>query len=217
MEKAEADLRRAVVDAARQMNTLGINQGTSGNISVRHGSVMLITPSATPYEVMQPEQLAAMSLGAQDDAWTGPLKPSTEWRFHRAILQARPDAGAVIHTHAVHCTALSIARRNIPACHYMVGLFGGSSVRCAPYAAFGTAALARHALVAMQDRCACLLANHGMIVAGPTVARALWLAVELETLARQYIGSLQAGGAVLLTELEVEEARRAFAGYGLQE
>ncbi len=211
----EPTLRRAVVDAARQMSALGINQGTSGNISARCGGAMLITPSATPYENMWPGDLALMSLDG-DGAWTGPLKPSTEWRFHLDILRGRPEAGAVVHTHAPYCTTLSILRRDIPAVHYMIAAFGGSTVRCAPYATFGTAELAGLALQAMEGRNACLLANHGMIVAGPDLARAMWLAVELETLAKQYCLSLTIGGPVVLTDAEVAEAARGFANYGLQ-
>ena len=211
----ETALRHAVVDAARQMNALGINQGTSGNISVRCGDAMLITPSATPYDAMRPDDLAAMPLQGQG-AWTGPLKPSTEWRFHLDILRGRPEAGAVVHTHAPYCTTLAMLRRDIPAVHYMIAAFGGSTVRCAPYATFGTAELAGLALQAMEGRNACLLANHGMIVAGPILARAMWLAVELETLARQYCLSLTIGGPVVLTDAEVAEAAERFANYGLQ-
>ena len=216
MTTDEATLRREIVDSARQMNALGINQGTSGNISARCGDLMLVTPSATPYDDMQPEQVAAIALADDKGAWAGPLPPSTECRFHQAILRARPEAGAVVHTHALHCTSLAIARREIPACHYMVALFGGDSVRCAPYAPFGTAELARHALAAMAGRNACLLANHGMIVAGATLARALWLAVELETLAHQYCNSLRLGGPVLLSKAEVAETLRSFSSYGLR-
>ena len=212
----EADLRRAVVDAARSMNALGINQGTSGNISVRCGDGMLITPSATPYEDMGPEDLAAMPLAGAGE-WAGPLKPSTEWRFHRDILRGRADAGAVVHTHATHCTVLAILRRDIPAVHYMIAAFGGNTVRCAPYATFGTAELAALALTALEGRNACLLANHGMIVVGPTLAKAMWLAVELEALAKQYVLSLQTGEPSVLGEVEIAEAMKSFASYGLRD
>lgn len=207
----EQETRAEIVAEARRMNALGINQGTSGNISVRHKEGMLITPSAIPYEEMRPDQIVPMDF---DGAWTGACKPSTEWRFHLDILRARPDAGAVVHTHAIFCTTLAIARRDIPACHYMIGLFGGDSVRCAPYATFGTAELAAHALRALEDRCACLLANHGMIVMGATLARAMWLAVELEALAKQYCHSLAIGGGTMLTAADMADARRSFQGYG---
>jgi L-fuculose-phosphate aldolase len=209
----ESSLRRAMIEQARSMNTLGINQGTSGNISARFGGRMLITPSATPYEAMEPGDIAAMPLDG-DGAWDGPLKPSTEWRFHRDILRGRPDAGAVVHTHAPYCTALAILRREIPAIHYMIAAFGGNSVRCAPYATFGTAALADLALRALEGRHACLLANHGMIVVGPSLDRAMWLAVELETLAKQYVLTLPIGEPAVLSDAEVDDAIRSFAGYG---
>lgn len=208
----EQELRAEIVAQARRMNALGINQGTSGNISVRSAEGMLITPSAMPYEEMRPDQIVPMDF---DGAWTGACKPSTEWRFHLDILRARPDAGAVVHTHATFCTTLAIARRDIPACHYMIALFGGDSVRCAPYATFGTAELAAHAVRALEGRCACLLANHGMIVVGATLARAMWLAEELETLAKQYCQSLAIGGGTTLTHAELAEARQSFQGYGL--
>jgi L-fuculose-phosphate aldolase len=209
----EDALRAAIVRSAQAMNALGINQGNSGNISARSGGAMLITPSATPYDAMQPGDLASMALDG-DGTWSGPLKPSTEWRFHRDILRGRPDAGAVVHTHAPFCTTLAIARRRIPACHYMVAAFGGDDVRCAPYATFGTAELAALTLTALAGRRACLLANHGMVVVGATLAHAMWLAVELEALARQFYQSLLIGGPVLLTPAELADAHVAFAGYG---
>ena len=213
----EASLRREVVRAAQRMNELGINQGTSGNISVRFGDCMLITPSAKPYEEMQPEDLASMPLEGERGAWSGPLPPSTEWRFHLGILRARPEAGAVVHTHAAYCTALSILRREIPAVHYMIAAFGGPTIRCASYAVFGTEELAVAALEALRGRQACLLANHGMIVVGPTLPRAMWLAVELEALAKQYVLCLHAGEPVILTDAEVAQASARFADYGLRE
>jgi L-fuculose-phosphate aldolase len=209
-----AELRRGVVATAQAMAGLGINQGTSGNVSARSGAAMLITPTATPYEDMTPEDVAEVTLA--DGAWRGPRAPSTEWRLHRDIFRARPEAGAVVHCHATYATALSIARRDIPACHYMIAAFGGGDVRCAPYATFGTARFSALAVAALDGRCACLLANHGMVVFGADLRRALWLAVELETLAKQYAASLGVGGPVLLTEAEVAEARAAFAGYGLR-
>ncbi len=213
----ETALRTEIVHAARSMDALGINQGTSGNVSARLGGSMLITPSATPYEQMRPEDIAAMPLDGERGAWTGPLKPSTEWRFHFDILRGRPDAGAVVHTHSTFCTTLAILRRPIPAVHYMIAAFGGTDVRCAPYATYGTAELARHTLTALEGRNACLLANHGMVVVGATLAKAMWLAVELETLARQYCLSLQISQPHVLSDAEIADAATSFSTYGLQE
>lgn len=213
----ETTLRAEIVQAARSMNALGINQGTSGNISARLGDTMLITPSATPYDQMRPEDVAVMPLDGERGAWSGPLKPSTEWRFHLDILRGRPDAGAVVHTHATYCTTLAILRRPIPAVHYMMAAFGGTDVRCAPYATFGTAELAGHTLAALDGRNACLLANHGMVVVGATLAKAMWLAVELETIARQYYLSLQIGEPHVLSDAEIADTAKSFSTYGLQE
>ena len=217
MRKAEADLRRQIVAACRELNASGINQGTSGNISARLGERMLISPSAVPYDALEPEMIASIALDDPAGAWTGPLKPSTEWRFHHRLLRDRPDARAVVHAHPIYCTVLAIARKEIPACHYMVAAFGGDSVRCAGYARYGTEALSDLAVAAMQDRTACLLANHGMITLGETLAKAMWRAVELETLARQYYHSLLIGGPVLLGPDAIAETLAAFAGYGLQD
>ena len=214
----ETEQRQSIIDACRKMETAGLNQGTSGNISLRHGSDMLITPSSTPYDAMQPEMIVTMPLaGAVSDtagAWSGPLKPSSEWRFHRDILRARPEIGAVVHAHSPYCTALAITRRAIPACHYMIAAFGGTDVRCSPYATFGTPELSAYAVQALEGRTACLLANHGMIVCAPALPRAMWLAVELETIARQYVQSLLIGGPIILTDAEIAEAAAKFATYG---
>ena len=215
MKKAERALRQEIIARCREMNTNGINQGTSGNISARFEDRMLISPSAIPYDEMEPEMIASMPLEG-DGAWDGPKKPSTEWRFHFTLLRERPDANAVVHAHPTYCTTLAIARKEIPACHYMIAAFGGNNVRCAGYATFGTKKLSQMAVEAMRDRTACLLANHGMIVVGETLAKAMWRAVELETIARQYYLSLQIGGQVILSDAAVDETLAGFAGYGLQ-
>jgi L-fuculose-phosphate aldolase len=204
-------LRAALVAAARSMAPLGINQGSAGNISVRDGAAMLITPSAIPYDDMTPEMIARMPFDGVYGDWEGPKRPSSEWRFHLDIMLARPEVGAIVHTHAPHATALAMARREIPPCHYMITRFGGGTIRCAPYALFGTAALSAVALAALEDRSACLLANHGFIATGATLAAAMAAAVELEALARQYTLSLAAGGPVLLTEGEIAAAMAQFA------
>ncbi|MDP9136833.1 MAG: class II aldolase/adducin family protein [Pseudomonadota bacterium] len=217
MKGEERKLRQAIIDKCRFMNAAGLNQGTSGNISARYQDVMLITPSATPYDILKPEMIAAMPIAGEYGSWSGPLKPSVEWRFHLDILRRRQDVGGIVHTHSTFATVLSIARRDIPACHYMIAAFGGNSVRCAEYARYGTKELSENALAAMQGRQACLLANHGMIAAGGTLERAMWLAVELETLARQYCHALQVGGMVLLSDKEIDGVVKGFASYGAQD
>ncbi|MGH6680941.1 MAG: class II aldolase/adducin family protein, partial [Bradyrhizobium sp.] len=148
--------------------------------------------------------------------WTGPLQPSTEWRFHLDIMRARPDAGGIVHAHSTYATVLSIARKPIPACHYMMAAFGGTDIRCAGYARYGTRELSDLALAALESRSGCLLANHGMIALGANLDKAMWLATELETLARQYYLSLALDTQHILSEAEIAEAARGFATYGLQ-
>ncbi len=217
MTPDEEVLRRAIINGCLSMNSAGINQGTSGNISARFNDRMIITPSATPYARMTPALLADCDLNDNEPDWRGPLPPSTEWRFHRDILRKRPEIGAIVHAHPPYCTAFAMARQGIPAAHYMIAAFGGMDVRCSDYATFGTAALSHTALDALTGRTACLLANHGMIALGETLEKALWRAVELETIARQYHHSLAIGGPVLLSEDEIAEATAGFANYGLRQ
>ncbi len=193
------------------MAGLGLNQGMSGNISVRDGGRMLITPSATPYDRMTPADMASVALGSGESE--GPLAPSSEWHFHHDIYVSRPDVGAIVHAHPTFCTALAMARRGIPPCHYMVATFGGDDVRCAGYATFGTPALSALVVEALEDRQACLLANHGMIACGRDLAQAMWRAVELEAVARQFHTSLAFGGPVLLTPEEMQAATVRFQSY----
>lgn len=206
-------LRRAVVDTCRAMNASGLNQGTSGNVSARAGDGFLITPSGIPYEDTKPGMLVAMDL---DGGHEGTLKPSSEWRMHRDLYRARPDVGAVVHTHSTHATAYSCLRKPIPAFHYMIAVAGGRDLRCADYATFGTAELSEAMLVAMEGRTACLLANHGVIATGPDLRKALWLAGEVEVLAHQYILSLMLGGPTLLSSNDIAQAIERFRGYGFR-
>ncbi len=204
-------LRTEIVETCRAMNRLGINQGTSGNISARVPEGFLITPSGVDYDDMTPAMIVPMDL---DGGHAGDLKPSSEWRMHLDIYRSRDDAGAVVHTHATHCTALSCLRQGIPAFHYMVAAAGGRDIRCASYATFGTEKPSRNMLKALAGRDACLLANHGMICLGPNLKRALWLAGEVETLARQYIAARQLGEPTLLSGAEMDRVLRLFQGYG---
>ncbi|KZM48658.1 class II aldolase/adducin family protein [Labrenzia sp. OB1] len=217
MKKAERALRQELIACCQEMNVNGLNQGTSGNISARFEDRMLISPSATPYDQLEPEMIASVDLNDLSGAWEGPLKPSTEWRFHHALLRERKDAEAVVHAHPTYCTTLAMARKEIPSCHYMIAAFGSTNVRCAGYATFGTEELSKLAIEAIQDRTACLLANHGMIAVGESLAKAMWRAVELETIARQYYLSLQIGGPVLLSQEAIADTLNSFSGYGLQD
>ncbi|HQT68304.1 MAG TPA: class II aldolase/adducin family protein [Acetobacteraceae bacterium] len=214
---SEQSARLAIITAARSLAGLNLNQGASGNISLRWQDGLLITPSAIAYDDMQPAQIAHMTLTGERGAFTGPARPSSEWRFHYDIMHSRPDIGAIVHTHAPFATALAIAGKSIPPCHYMIVRFGGDDVRCAPYATFGSQDLSEQALLALHGRSACLLANHGMIATGANLTQAMQCAVELETLAGQYFRSLLIGGSVLLTKAQIDEAVSQFAtGYGSQ-
>ncbi|MGR3759484.1 class II aldolase/adducin family protein [Roseobacteraceae bacterium NS-SX3] len=209
------DVRQAVIGACLEMNRLGINQGTSGNVSVRAGDGLLITPSGVPYDRMSPEMLVHLPLHGPPPAG-GAWKPSTEWHFHQAILAARPDMHAVVHAHPVYCTALAMNRKAIPACHYMVAAFGGHDVPLAPYAIYGSEELSRHVTEAMTDRHGCLMANHGAVVAGESLEKAMWRMVELETLAKGYAASLSFGKPHILSRDEIGAVLEGFKSYGLK-
>lgn len=206
-------LREQLLATARGMAASGLNKGTAGNASVRCAGGLLITPSGRPYEDCRPEDMALMTM---DGSWQGPFSPSSEWRIHRDILAARPEAGAVLHAHSPFATALACHRRGIPAFHYMIARFGGNSVRCAAYATFGTQELSDAALAALEGRCACLLANHGLLVFGRDLRQAVDLAVEFESLCEQYWRALQVGRPVLLSDAEMEVVLEKFRTYGQQ-
>jgi L-fuculose-phosphate aldolase len=210
----EKELRRAIIAQCRAMNALGLNQGMAGNISARLDDAMLITPSAIPYDFMQPEMLAKMPVEGEYGAWSGRCAPSTEWRFHLDILRARSDVGAIVHCHATYATVLSMLRKPIEAAHYMIALFGGPSVRCTSYAPYGTKELADLAVAGIEGRNAVLLGNHGMIAVGATLAEAMWRASELETLAKMYYLALAAGRPFILSDDEIMHTVERFKGYG---
>lgn len=207
-------LREAVVHAARRMNTLGINQGTSGNVSARTQGGLLITPSGVPYDAMGPDDLVSLAIDGTVLAAPPGRLPSTEWRLHSAIFRNRPDLAAVVHAHPPHATVLACLRREIPAFHYMVAVAGGSTIRCAAYATFGSQQLADNALDALVDRRGCLLAHHGLVACGRDPAEALALAVEMETLAAQYWRALQIREPDTLPDEEMELVLQQFATYG---
>jgi L-fuculose-phosphate aldolase len=204
-------LREQLLTISRKLCELGLNRGTSGNASVRDGAGFLVTPTGMTVEEMTPHDMVWMSF---DGKVQGERQPSSEWRFHRDILQARPETGAVIHTHAMFATTLACLQREIPPFHYMIAVAGGDTIRCAPYALFGSQALSDAALAALQDRRACLLANHGMLATGRDLDQALALTVEVETLCEQYWRALQAGEPHLLTAAQMAEVMEQFKDYG---
>lgn len=210
-------LREKIIELCLWMNSTGLNQGTSGNISARYKNSMLITPSGVPYEQLKPHDIARMSLKHNRYEWKGPYAPSSEWHFHRAILQSNPAYGAVVHTHSTYSTVLSMAGKRIPACHYMIAAFGGHTVRCSKYATFGTPELSTNILKAMKRRSACLIGNHGMVVAAANLDKAMWGAVELETLSKQYYLASKLEDMEILSKAEIDRVIAKFANYGPQD
>ena len=208
------DLADQVLATARAMNACGINRGSAGNASARCAGGFIITPTGMAYDTCTAGDM--VKVGADGTA-TGTRKPSSEWRFHRDIYAARPEAGAVVHTHSPFATALACQGQGIPAFHYMVARFGGSEVRCATYATFGSQALSDAIVSALKGRSACLMAHHGMVVFGRDCDHALALAVELETLCEQYWRVLQLGAPRLLPEAEMSRVLAKFATYGQQD
>lgn len=211
-EHDEAWLRQRVIDAALDMSRTGLSPHMSGNVSARAGDSVFITPSGVAYPDLLPADIVEISLDGE--VLSGALAPSSEWRMHCAIYAARPEAGGIVHAHSDHATTLAVMKRVIPGFHYMVAIAGGRDIRCAPYATFGSAELAAHAVAALEGRKACLLAHHGQIAFGETVETALHIAHEVETLAGQYWRALQIGVPELLDDAELDRNMEKFRSYG---
>jgi L-fuculose-phosphate aldolase len=230
LRETVTDLPAAVLATARAMNSAGINRGAAGNVSARCADGFIITPTGMAYDDCVAGDMAKVGSGeAPPEVGAGGMKcpawgtaidgrkPSSEWRFHHDIYAARPEAGAIIHTHAPFATALACHGIEIPPFHYMIARFGGDTVRCAAYATFGTQALSDAILAALQDRCACLMAHHGMVVFGADLKAALALAIEFEALCEQYWRVLQLGQPQLLPADEMVRVMEKFRNYGKQE
>ncbi len=206
-------LRREMVDICRRMNATGINQGTAGNLSARIDGGFLITPTSLSYDRMEADDIVEM---AYDGTYVGKHRPSSEWRFHRDIMKARTDINAILHCHSIYATTLACQYKPIPAFHYMVGVAGGTTIRVAPYATFGTQQLSDNAIEALDGRLACLLGQHGQISLGKNLEAAIWLAVEVETLSRLYVQALPLGDPPILSDEEmarvIEQMRKMSYG-----
>jgi L-fuculose-phosphate aldolase len=211
---SDTDLRTTVIAACRELTRRGLTHGTSGNVSVRYDARrFFVSPSGMDYEVLQVDDVPLMDL---DGRWFGRRRPSSEWRFHRDILNSKHEVGAIVHTHSPQATALACTGRGIPAFHYMVAVAGGRDIRCAPYYAFGTQELSEAALGALKDRKACLLANHGVIATGADLPSAISLADEVESLALQYCAALSLGEVSILDDAEMCRVIEKFRTYGQQ-
>ncbi|EPJ5577329.1 L-fuculose-phosphate aldolase [Citrobacter farmeri] len=207
-------LSREIIETCLEMTRLGLNQGTAGNVSARYQDGMLITPSGIPYERMTEQMIVYVD---NDGRYEEGKLPSSEWRFHLAAYQTRPEANAVVHNHAIHCTAVSILNRPIPAIHYMIAAAGGNSIPCAPYATFGTRELSEHVVVALKNRKATLLQHHGLIACEANLQKALWLAHEVEVLAQLYMKTLAVVDPVpVLSDKEIAVVLEKFKTYGLR-
>jgi len=213
-KEKEAATRRAVIDTALAIGRSGLSPGRSGNVSCRWKGGMLITPTGMAYDVIRPRDIVFVDAkGAVPGKPT--RKPSSEWRFHLSAYRARPDIGAVVHTHSLHATVLACAHKPIPAFHYMVAVAGGKDIPLVPYDTFGTQELADHVAKGLAERNACLMANHGQIAVGANLGAALELADEIEVLAEQYAKLLLLGGEPhILSDEEMARVLERFKTYG---
>ena len=214
MALTEQDKRIALVSAAQEMDRQGLNHGSTGNLSIRHAGMMLITPSGVESHKLKPELITSMPLDNDTGSFEGPLPPSSEWRFHFDILHTRRDVNAIAHMHSTYATTLAVLNRDIPAVHYMIAAFGGPTVRCVGYAPYGTSELSQLVLDGLNNRDGVLLANHGAIVTGPNMQRALWRALELENLARIYYQAILVGDPIILSDAEIYQTVERFKNYG---
>ena len=207
---SEDSVRTAIVEVNAELERRGLNVCATGNISARWNDGMLITPAGCRVETLAPHHIVYVRF---DGSHEGPLRPSSETGMHRAVYQHAPSAKAVVHTHADHCVALATFRQPIPAFHYMVQGFGGMDVPCVDYYPFGSEELAEHAGMALKDRTACLLANHGMLTRGTTLLAAFETALKLEALAKQYLLARSMGSPTLLTAEEWVTVQQQYKTY----
>lgn len=215
----EIDFSEEILQAISELDNKGLNRGSTGNCSARIDSqTFLITPSGISSSEVTRDLLVGVPLDALSEpdvhAWQGrEYRASSEWRFHRDIYASRPEVGAVVHVHSNFATSLACARRSIPAFHYMVAVAGGSDIRCAPYATYGTQELSDNVVSALRERTACLIENHGMIAVASSISGAVSTAIEVEALAQQYVISELIGGPTLLSDAQMEDVLVKFADY----
>lgn len=212
---SELSIRKDIIATCLKMEELGINQGTSGNISHRYKDGILITPSGVSYDLLKPKDIVFVPFSSKDD-YEGEYPPSSELDFHFDILKAKPEINCVLHNHSTYATSMAICRQDIPAHHYMVGVGGGNKIPCAPYATYGTSELSQNVIKTLDGYNACLLANHGVITIEKNLKKALWIAVEVENLAKQYMLAKQMAEPVILSDDEMEKILESFKSYGLK-
>ena len=207
--------REMIVAYGKKMLSAGLTRGTGGNLSIydRNLELMAITPSGIPYEEIEAEDIMIMKLDGT--IVEGNKTPSSEHTMHEIVYRTREDVGAMLHVHSTFAVTLACLNEDLPAVDYMVAYSRGRSLKCAPYASFGTADLAVNALKTMGDQNAVLLANHGMNVVGPDLPKAFAIAEQLEFCAELYVRARTIGKPVILPDDEMDQMVERFkiAGY----
>jgi L-fuculose-phosphate aldolase len=211
VKSTSLDPRASLIELMLELERIGLNRGTSGNCSIRSQQGFFVTPSGILNADLTPKSIVEMNL--EGDVLSAG-NPSSEWQFHKDILKKDSRINVVIHAHSDHATALSCFREDIPAFHYMIAAAGGDSIICAPYALFGSQDLSDNVTEALRGRNACLMSNHGMIVVGETLSKALTLSIEVETLCKHYLLARQMGEPILLSKTEMREVLEKFKNYG---
>ncbi len=202
-----------LVETALYLEQLGLNHGATGNCSCRDGDTYLITPSGIDTKNLSEDKVVRMDFTGNIIDSVPNLKPSSEWRFHKDIMSQRREVGAVVHTHSVYASTVSLFGDTLPPFHYMIAVAGGNSVRCASYAMFGTQELSDNIISALIDRKACLIANHGLVAIGDNLKEALQIAEEIEHLCQLYIEARKLGEPNLLSKKQMSEVIDRFQTY----
>jgi L-fuculose-phosphate aldolase len=203
----------SLIDTALQLQNMGLNHGATGNCSCRDGDTYLITPSGVETINLSENKVIRMDFSGNIVDPSSNLKPSSEWRFHQDIMSQRKEVGAVVHTHSIYASTLSLFGNELPPFHYMIAVAGGASIRCAPYAMFGTQELSDNIIDALTDRKACLIANHGLIALGDNLTEALDIAEEVEHLCHLYIEAKKIGEPNLLSKKQMSDVIERFQTY----
>jgi len=199
MNKIKSD----IIKYAKMLNSKKLSALRSGNISIRYKDGFFITPSGKKYSSLRDSDIVFVKL---DGTFNKKKRiPSSEWKFHQDIYLNKKEAHAIVHAHSTNATAVSTHKKVIPAFHYMVAMAGGSDIKCAKYATFGTRALSRNILVALKNRKACLISNHGQIAFEKNISKAFELSEEVENISLQYITSLKLGKPKILSLKEMKK------------
>ena len=204
---------KSLIETALHLEQIGLNHGATGNCSCRDGDTYLITPSGIDTQNLSEDKVVRMDFTGNTVDSIPNLKPSSEWRFHQDIMLQRKEVGAVVHTHSIYASTVSLFGNTLPPFHYMIAVAGGDSVRCAPYAMFGTQELSDNIINALIDRKACLIANHGLVAIGDNLKEALQIAEEVEHLCHLYIEAKKIGEPNLLSKKQMSEVIERFQTY----